>query len=272
MSTSRRKTAPGWLRRLVATARTIATRRTEVSWFYNLDNHRADDQVARELRAIASTRPATIDLVECVGNRLPDLPGYRLLRNTGGKRRRERANVAAYVRDDLPAAGPSWIDLHRTWPRTHGPGTHEARSFMLYRLGRIGRLVWHQPPRNARGWEGLQQEGLDAVAEVMRPRVEGGRARRALSRLRPRMATGDTNSVTGDAGPNPDVLARRIGGKVHNGHRIDNVVVRGAIKVLDTDVVHTVAGVRLRSDHKHALRIRWRVRAIWLTTSSKEHR
>lgn len=257
------------LRRLRRIRRWL-TWRTEHTWFYNLDNYRPDAQVAAELRALASTDPATIDLCEVIGNELPGLRGYTLVRDRGN---RSRQNIACYVRADLPLRGHRWIDLEGTWPRTKGAGTHEPRSYLELQLGRMQKIVAHQPPKNARNAWTLQHEGINALVPAMAPWTRRGwrrsrsRAARVIARLRPRQLTWDANRRSGEAGPGPDTLAARIGGTVHGGERIDSELSRGQIEVLDVDKHHRVAGVELESDHRGAIRIRWRVRSYWLPES-----
>lgn len=246
---------------------------TEQSWFYNLDNHRDDAQVARELKALASTRPATIDLVETTGNKLPagdpgpaphGLDDYVLVRNRSNVRRAERGNIAAYVRRDLYTGGARWLDARRTWARPKVGGRHPARSFLVYPLGRMQRLVAHQAARNVEDWQGIQGEGYDLLADAMTPRQGATRGARLVEQLRPRVLVQDGNGVAGDPGPAPDKFAKRIGGKLYGGKRIDHVIARGRVKITDVETVSNVAGVALKSDHRHAVRYTWRVRRVWL--------
>lgn len=226
--------------------------------FYNLDNHRPDAQVAAELRAIASTKPTEIALVETIGNHLPPLPGYTLFADDS---RPGRANVAAYVRTDAHPARPRWHDRRTTWSRTEGPGTHPARSDLEYRLGRVQRLIAHQPPKGTDNTLAAQAEGIDVLAAAMRPADLTGLAK-VVERLRPRLLTWDANRRAGETGPGPDQLAKRVGGKVILGHLIDQALGR-RVRVHSARRVTTVAGTRLLSDHGHAIRIRWSVPAPW---------
>lgn len=226
--------------------------------FYNLDNHRDDAQVARELHAIAATSPTEIALVECIGNRLPNLPGYDLIADDS---RPGRANIAAYVRHRLPVHGIRWHDREETWSRTEGPGIHPPRSDLEYRLGRVQRLIAHQPPKGTDNTTAAQAEGIDVLAAAMRPH-RPKRIARAVERLRPRLLTWDANRRSGEPGPGPDQLAKRVGGKVTLGDRIDQALGR-RVRVHSAAVVDTFAGVRLRSDHGHAIRLRWSVLKVW---------
>ena len=235
------------------------------SWFYNLDNYRRPRQVARELRAIATRRPETIDLVECTGNVLPDLPGYDLIRSMANDGRR---GIAAYVRSDLPHTNGQWVDHKQTWRRTQQPGVHPARATLVYRLGRMQRLVAHQAPKFTSNTRAAQLEGVVLIGTVMSPwRRRGWPARPTLHQarewLRPRMLMWDANRRAGESGPGPTMLAKRVRGRVVGGSWIDSAVVR-RVRVRSVDSIRVVDGVRLESDHGHAIRIRWRVRRVWI--------
>lgn len=236
--------------------------RQMTTYLYNLDNHRADAVVEREVRAILSTKPTTLDLIEVTGNRLPKVDGYRIIRaDRDGPRARERGNIASYVREGLHVSHVDWIDLRGVWPRPHGGGMHEARSFLSYRIEGVAKVIGHQAPRNARGWEGLQREGIDAVADRMnrwRERDDLSAAQRLVERFRARILLWDGNAVLGDRGPNPADMANRIGGRVYNGHRIDHAVARN-VKMKRIDVLSKVADVRLQSDHGRAVRFQFKV-------------
>lgn len=236
------------------------------SYFYNLRVGRNGAQVARELRAMASTKPLTIELVEALGYDLPKLDGYKLLRDTST---RGRANVAAYARDDYPVKGPWWIQCHETWDRPKGPGRHWPREHMVYTFGRMQRIVGHVPPRygNDNAYAS-QRESIVKIADRMAPwrNNEGhwrqtSRTGRLYNRLRPRAATCDFNRTKGEIN-GPSMLAHLIGGKAH-GERIDATVVRN-VRVQSIRAVSSVKRVALRSDHGHAMRIAWTVRAPWL--------
>lgn len=114
----------------------------------NADNYRhPGDQVGHELRAMATAKPAVIGVVEALGNHLPELPGYTLIRDTSTP---SRANIAAYVRDDLDPTHIQWHDLKVGWARTKYPGNHEPRSILTFRIGgRFRVIVAHHPPAGA---------------------------------------------------------------------------------------------------------------------------
>lgn len=250
---------------------------SEETTFYNLDNYRNPGVVKAELEAIAlHWEPGVLALCEVIGNELPGLPGYRLVRDQST---RSRQNIAAYIRDDLPLNGHHWVDLHGTWPRTEGPGVHEARSYLVLHLGRMQHPIAHQPPKNARNAWTLQQEGINALARVMAPwkrrewRTGRPRLARVIARLRPRLLVWDANRRAGENGPGPDQLATRTAGWVHGGQRIDSAVSRGGIRVKPVTKSGRVGGrrgVNLASDHRGAIRVRWAVRSYWLPTTIKE--
>lgn len=235
---------------------------TEDIWFYNLDNYRSDRQVELELQALADTGVKLIALCEVIGNKLPRLAGYTLVQD---RSTRSRLNIALYVHDSLPLRGHRWIDLEGTWPRTKGKGVHEARSYLVVRIGRMQLIVAHQPPKNARHARVLQQEGIDALARAMTPwRRKRSKLVRAYGRRVPRLLVWDANRKSGEFGPGPDALAREIDGSVHGGERIDSALTRGDIKVVVVHKTGRVRGTKLRSDHRGAIRVRFRVRAFWL--------
>ena len=217
------------------------SRRREVFYTYNLDNNRPDQhQLARELQAIASEDPLVIACVESIGNRLPRLRGYVLY---GDDSTRSRANVAAYVRRDARVGDVRWTDLKETWRRTQGPGIHEPRSFLTVVADKVQVTTLHQCPKGTSNTLAAQAEGIDALESLMN---RGPDDRLAI-------AIGDFNRRRREAGPGPDLLAARVGGRVV-GTRIDAAVVRGAKRARARYLTH-VAGVPMRSDHKHAMRL-----------------
>lgn len=238
--------------------------------FINLESYRRNG-VKPEIRAILRTwAPEVLAGCEAIGNNLPQVPGYVLI-HTSQDVDRSRANVFAYVRDDLPLNGHRYLDLRGTWPRTNRPAeTHEHRAYLVLEVGRSQMIVAHQPPKNARGAWILQHEGVAALARAMAPwkREEWRSARplaaRVIARLRPRLLTWDSNRRSGEAGPGPDSLALRIGGTVHGGERVDNALTRGQIKIRRTAKRARVAGLKLDTDHGGAIRVRWAIRAYWL--------
>lgn len=220
---------------------------------YNLDNNRPDDQVAYELEAFARLpRLAVLGIVEAIGNTLIDLPGFQKIRST---KNRSRLNIAAYVRDDLDISSISWIDLERTWPRTEGPGIHEARSILAMDVEDTQVIVGHQGPPNIPTAAWVQQEGIDELTTLMAPWKRAGwierqRKHQKAAKAKQRIALADWNRRKGEPGPGPDMLAQRIGGKVIGG-RIDAAVVRN-VDVTMYGYPERVAGTRLLSDHGHA--------------------
>jgi hypothetical protein len=207
--------------------------------FYNLGPGRSSIAVTHELQGMAVMSPRVIGLCEAIGYPLPDLEGYRLVRDTS---RPGRANVAAYVRRDLDYRWHRWHDLTQTWPRTEHPGTHPPRSILELRIGPMQVIVHHQPPRtrhedSRRG----QLEGVIVLDGLMGPSWW------STSRRRPRLLLLDANRRPGVPGPGPDSLALRIGGTVH-GHEIDGAVSR---RFTPRRVLYRlrVPGATLHSDH-----------------------
>ena len=252
------------LSKIVRSARKAKWSRHEHAWFYNLRVGRPMYAVKSELEALAESRPLYISVVEAVGYNLPELDGYRLIRDTST---RSRANVAIYASTAYKVSGIQWHDMTSVWGRTHAPGNHEPRSFLSLRIGLVQVIVAHQPPRYTNNVEDAQQEQIEALAHEMAPwkRKQSwkhrSRTRKIIERLRPRIVNWDANRVSGERGPGPDTLAHAIGGKVI-GWRIDNAVCRH----LQADFLYRrrVSRVTMRSDHPHALRLNLRVGGVWL--------
>ncbi len=240
---------------------------TEQIIFYNLDNSRDDAQVARELRAFATARPAIIGICEAIGNTLPELHGYRLVRD---RSTRSRQNIAAYVRKDLPVTHIEWIDLKKTWPRTNGKGgTHEARSYLKMRIGYMSVIVAHQPQRPLGSDElrrrlvAARTEGIERLSSEMTPAKTS-----PIALARPRLLMSDFNGRIGEQ-QGPHIVAKKIKGVVTGGERIDNVISRGAVKVHRYKTFSRIDGVELKSDHKHAVSFEITLRSAWLYGFSK---
>ncbi len=257
------------LKSIVKTAQSLAAQadpryKGGVTYFYNLDNHRNDAQVAKELEAMALDKPVTIDLCEVIGNRLPALKGYDLFQGEGPS----RGNIACYVRQGFAEVRkPYWLDQEETWTRPHGGGQHPPRSSMILPLGYMQKIVGHQPPRYTDNSDEAQWEGIRKTSKKMAPWLVVGwnkkpKAERTFQRLRPRMLTWDGNRQEGEQF-GPDVLADMIGGEVHQGHRIDHAVTRNVV-VHSTKTLPKVNGVTLESDHRHALKIKWSVLKVWV--------
>lgn len=219
-------------------------RRRWAVWFYNLDNHRPNEVMVREVAAILSTRPAILGFSEAVGYDMPEIDGYRLIRQAGKHVPPGRENIGAYVRDDIEVTDVTWTDQTQTWSRTEGPGTHWPRSILTFRADGILVAVVHQPPLGTDNSAAAQAEGINA-----------------LLALNPDIVIGDMNRKPGSTGPGPTVLARHVGARTV-GDRIDCAVVHrsrliGRVRRVRYPVR---AGrrrrhkVRLRSDHGHAFR------------------
>lgn len=240
-------------------------------WFYNLREGRALDQVTREIRAILTQNPAVLGLCEAVGYRLPELPGYHLIRDTSTP---GRANVAAYVHATLPVTRIRWTDCDVTWKRPKHPGVHPARSILTFHAGGVQQTVHHQPPRYVDHEITGQVEGNQRLTTLMAPwtRDTWGRKtpqQRTAARERPRVVIMDANRTGHDGGPGPAVLARAVQGRLVPDHVIDVGVVRGQIKIKGWTRPSRVAGVQLKSDHPHALALDLRVPRKWLTTAKE---
>ncbi len=241
--------------------------------FYNLDNSRPDAQVSKELHAFAASNPDIIGICEAIGNRLPPLPGYQLIKsddNSGSARSRSRKNNAAYVKKGIKVSRVGWIDCYKTWPRTQGKGgIHEARSYLKFRADGVVIIVAHQPQRPL-GDDKLRAalfaaraEGMGKLAAAMSFK-KGVAPRAVFSQLRPRILMSDFNARVGEP-QGPHILAKAIGGVVYNGDRIDNFVVRGGVKLVGkVDVFSSIKGVKLESDHHHAIRATFKTSKFWL--------
>lgn len=243
-------------------------------WSYNTGPSRPDRQVADEIRAILSTGPGVLGLNEVVGNRLPDVDGYQLLRDTSS---RSRANVAAYVRDDLPVTHVRWDDLHQTWTGPKTGTRHDPRSFLSFHAARIPVTIAHQAPRWTDNEYPAQWEGLDTLTRRLAPWTakrawakKRPKARR-VARRRPRLALGDMNRTGRDTGPSPAILAQRIGGRLVEPRRIDTAVVRHATGS-QVRLVRKVAGIKLGTDHPGALRFTLTVPTRWTRPKEKKTR
>lgn len=255
---------PALTQRVRSRLRHLLPWRTETAYFYNLRVGRDPRQVTRELVAFAKERPLYVGLCETTGYDLPDLPGYTRIRDTSTP---ARANVAAYCRDDFPPGNIVWEDLERDWRRTEHPGRHEPRSLVTFGQG-LRVTVGHAPPLTRYGdTRPAQQEMVDALTPILDPRQrEGWRRRakrsRAVATFRPRHLVWDANRRPGETGPGPTMLASRVGG-LTVGHRIDCAVVTNTQPV-EVDYPTSVGGVKLRSDHGCAFRMRFRVWGSWL--------
>lgn len=240
------------------------TKTTDIGWFYNLQVNRSRRTVRRELRAILKDKPAFLALNEAMGYRLPRIRGYVLAHD---RSTRSRANVALYVRGDLPLSQVRYIDLEETWGRTQHPGDHEARSYLQCRVAGIQVTVYHAAPRYTDNTMDAQAEGIRSLTKTAASwRRNDWMNRGALARVdsleRPRIVIGDFNRGKNDVGPGPTVLAKAIGGEVAT-FRIDTAVTRN-VEVKDFWYYDTVHGVPLKSDHKHALRLTFAVESRWL--------
>lgn len=234
--------------------------RTETLAFYNVDNGRPPGQVADELEAILDLKPFVFGMVECVGNRIPHVPGFELLRDTST---RSRTNIGAYVRADADVSHVHWTDLRGTWPRPDNPGTHEPRSILSFRADELHAVIAHQPPKNARPVIPLQEEGIDALIRIVAPwhrdrdRWQKRPRRDQIRALeRPRVVLADCNRRASEKGPGPTVLANRVDGHVAS-DRIDTAIGRAGkfsrVRYLEEIPREGHRPVPIRSDHGHML-------------------
>lgn len=207
--------------------------------FYNLQVSRNPNTVQDEVDALLTTAPLVAVFCEAIGYHL-ETPGYRQLRRG---RRRSRRNIIVAVRRDRRIWARRWLDLEATWGRTQHPGRHEPRSFPYARAWGVKWLGVHQGPQWTDNTMAVQFEGIDRLTNAMRG-------------WRPAVALGDFNRRPGEEGPGPDLLAKRVGGKVV-GNRIDCAVVKG-LEVVGHQYMTQIDGVPLRSDHRHALLIKVR--------------
>lgn len=208
---------------------------------YNLATYRerglgsqaaANAQASHELHVITvQAKPAVINLQEAIGYTLPTLPGYRLIRDTS---RPGRANLATYVRNDLPITDVQWTDLRDTWPRTEHPGTHPARSLLAFTAGNVRWVNLHQPPVGGHP----KAENYHAIQHLF-----------AVSSL-PTVAAGDWNAA-GSSPYSPSTLARTIDGEAASATEIDNGVVSHG-RISKSVWRRRFLGLLLGSDHRHA--------------------
>lgn len=219
-----------------------------VAWFYNLQVGRRAAVVNHELAAMLSEGPLIVAGCESVGYDLAERHGYTLIRD---RSREGRANLFAYVRHDRlhPLGRPRWTDLHQTWSRTQHPGRHAPRSVLHVAVGPLQLVVGHLPPRGTDNTVVAQQETASAILNLM------SRGTRQRARTRPRLALADWNRRPGELGPGPTWVASRLGGSVH-GDTIDCAVSR-QLEVRGIQLVHSVQGVELGSDHRHAFVLRF---------------
>lgn len=207
---------------------------------YNLGAGRRLFRVVAEVLAILlRLRPRSLVLLEAIGYRLPRrVPGYQLVRDVS---RPGRANIAVYVRKGL-LQHRRWVDLQLTWDRTETDGTHPARSILRLRLNDEILLAAHAPPKTREG-EGssvpARREHADVLVALLRE-----------TNL-PVLLLCDPNAAPTEP-VGTAVIAHRIGGTYVDGiGNIEGVVARRL--EVTAKFVRTVGGVRLGSDHGHAL-------------------
>ena len=229
--------------------------RTYPLQFYNIDNGRPPDQVAKELRALLGARPAILGLCETTNIKLPGVDDYRLLRDTS---KPGRDNIAAYVKASLEVSDVKWWDMKQTWSRTEYEGTHPPRSILEFRAGRLRVWVAHQPPKGTDNTKAAQQESIDKLEARMAPWTRDDWSTRTsadkkAAKAQPRVLLWDANRKPDEDGPGPKMLGQRIDGGTA-GHRIDCSTGRGGDveTVSNVRYVDKIGGVTLRSDHGSA--------------------
>lgn len=236
------------------------TRRVEETFVvYNFDNNRPEHILRAELTALLTTyRPLVLGGLEAY-DAMP-IKGYRLVTFKSNK---SRANIAAYVRDDLQVHSHIWHDLRRTWPRTQGPGTHEPRSILSLRvtgagLDRAQVVVTHAPPKNATRQAIREHErALRRICAPWTRRVQWTlrtKKSRQRARNRQRIVLMDGNDP-GRTNTMPVRLSVAMRG-VLAVHTVDtavlrNIVVRAAHHI--ESIANAGTTIRLDSDHKRAL-------------------
>lgn len=215
----------------------------------NADNFREREaQVGIELRAIAAAyRPAVIGVVEALGNYLPEIDGYVLVRDTSTD---ARANIAAYILADLRPSHGRWHDMVHGWDRTEVDGVHEPRSILEFRIGgRVRVVVAHDPDPRAKG---------PARAEH---RVK-------LRRLALAYPTWPFLLLEDSNGNAPQLM--RWAGLRRFGQRVDTVLARGVLRgfaryLSEFPRLDRRGVVRFEGDHGHVLSVAVLVPTRYLT-------
>lgn len=236
--------------------------------YYNLRVGRSEAQVAREVRALTRKRkvPGGRHMVQprvvagCEGagytkRALPDIPGYRLIRDRSNK---SRANIWAYVWDRDTLSGIHWEQMHETWGRTDHPGEHEARAWLKFvRDGQLY-LIGHQPPKYTDNTLPAQREGIEYLVGEMAPWIKQDYSEQQRAKLKARVVKmmADMNRGPRETGPGPKELATRVDGVIV-GQTIDMMVGR-LLEVLDVELITEVriddkTVVPMLSDHDHAV-------------------
>ena len=225
--------------------------------FYNLDNNRPNDQMAKEVRALLEWRPAVLGVCEANGYDLPGVEDYRLIRDTS---KPGRANLAAWVKTNLEVSDVKWLDCEETWTKTNpgATGQHWPRSILELRAGRLKVWVAHQPPKGTDNVKASQQEGIDKLTARMAPWTrddwEGKSEEEKQDQKRQaRVILWDANRGPNEDGPGPKQLCNRMDGW-SCGSKIDLASWRGGEVEAARDPAYpsSAAGVQLKSDHGHA--------------------
>ena len=226
---------------------------------YNLDNSRPNDQMVKEVRAIAKFGDHVMCYCEAVDYDMPGIDGYVMFDRDKSKPGRE--NIVTYVRADLPIDKDrsQWHDLKETWTRTNpgASGQHWPRSIQEVVIGQMQLLNLHNPPKGTDNVHDSQQESIDKLAKRMSPNPDDSN-----SKERPRIAVGDYNRKPQEDGPGPGQLASRIDG-YSTGDKID-CAVRRKMGLQWVKYLTTPNGVELKGDHHHMMRMMVRLDGAWL--------
>lgn len=228
--------------------------------FYNLRVSRPQLRVREEIHALLLSDPEILAGCEAVGYLLPEIPGYRLLRN---RRTASHSNVFAYVSDEIPVTKVRWQVLRKTWRRTQHAGQHEPRVILKFRAGGVRFAVTHAPQVDGANTMPARDEILSALALLACPWRRPlwnllPAAVRDTEKLRPSVVLWDPNALGKS-------LATLVGGR-DVGTAIEGAVSRGQVVASKGELITHASGVELRSDHRHAFRFelwvprRWAVR------------
>jgi hypothetical protein len=207
---------------------------------YNLgppsDPDRGPLYVKRELNALANVkphdgdrkRPKVIGTMEAIGRPMPEIAGYRKIRDT---RNSSRANLCLYVLDRLDLGETHWIQHRETWPRMNDhTKTHPPRATLVQEVEDWHVALGHAPVGH--GTAAARTEWLTITEDVLRNPA-------------PVLLLSDPNGLG-------EELRRRVPSSVAAGTRIEAVHARHA--VIDAAVTPSVVnGVPLLSDHHQAL-------------------
>jgi hypothetical protein len=226
---------------------------------YNLDNNRPNDQMVKEVKAIAKFGDDVLCFCEAVGYNMPGLDGFVMYDRD--KSRPGRENIVTYVNVKWPIDKnrSQWHDLNQTWTRTNpgASGQHWPRSIQEVVIGQVQLLNLHNPPKGTDNVQKSQQESIDKLVKRMTPNPDDSQ-----SNKRPRISVGDFNRRPEEDGPGPGQLANKVGG-YSTGDKID-CAVRRQMGLQWVKYLANANGVDLKSDHGHMMRIMLKLDGAWL--------